>query len=142
MNFQSGTSYHFSDKTEVPNSGWRYMPAYLKKVEFIKKNEAEANMIAELCEKMGHKEEQHFCRKTKLFLLFYWNFLQMISKMWTMTQTSTQRQYFIVIRSRRCTVMWRKLWRRAIVEERKWKRHRFFQTFEINAQNTIRQCIH
>ncbi|CAA88481.1 uncharacterized protein CELE_ZK673.6 [Caenorhabditis elegans] len=56
----SGTSYHFSDKTEVPNSGWRYMPAYLKKVEFIKKNEAEANMIAELCEKMGHKEEQHF----------------------------------------------------------------------------------
>ncbi|ULU00475.1 hypothetical protein L3Y34_001148 [Caenorhabditis briggsae] len=56
----SGKSWHFDVKSEVPNSGWRYMPNYLKKVEYTKKNAAEADGLRRLLDNLGRQEEERY----------------------------------------------------------------------------------
>ena len=56
-------SYHKDPKTEIQNSGWRYMAAYLRETKFLKSNQTEATMLGSIHEKLGCIEEEHFCKR-------------------------------------------------------------------------------
>lgn len=56
----SGKSWHIDAKSEVPNSGWRYMPDYLKKVDYTKSNSTEAESLRCLFDKLGRAEEDRY----------------------------------------------------------------------------------